>query len=386
MSQLSFTKAAVPVLLALTGAVLAQPTPTKKPILSFAGPITLRVSMTQRGKLDNASLEAYIDRRSKSLTEIYRKRGVEEKNIERQIASFVKRTRDQQTNKRFVIEYSVDGNRSLYVQKELEEDRSVFSGPEKKLTVLFDGEHTFEILSGNPHVTVSSGRNDQLVQYLPLPGVGISSVDLIRLSHDRVTPDVPLTSGVEVATVRRADSHSAYSYVPGTATFKGLDGQVILSRATTSGSDKPREEWVFSNYEAKGTSMLAKQFTWTDYVEVKESGSPVPLIERVYEIQEAVTASPDPTVFKAASYIAKGTTLLERGSDGKPLQYPFDPALSISEMRKNLENFELRDRPAKRQESSVVPLLVSVLITSSVAIAVTAGFQKWRQSNPSGLP
>jgi hypothetical protein len=328
-------------------------------------PISIRVGMTQNGKLSATELDRYLEQLATSLKRAYTERGIDQEQADRQVARVIKRNRDQQTPRKLEITFRSDGSRFIYIEQENQGSKDVFSGPEKKLTVWYDGEFTYELFEGNSFASVSSGRNARSVLHLPLPGVSMGGTALIQGSIQAPSGN-GLVEGIQVASTKRTDPSAAYSYVSGVAKTELRNGLPVLTFAATRSLDKPREEWAFFDYRDHGPAALADRFTWTEYVQIDAGKPPTPLLQREFRMLSVETKPIDSKEFRAANFLQKGFTLREEGPDGKPLQYPFDPNLTIPEMRKHQEVWPVHTNSPMNSDGSILPLVFGCVIVSSI--------------------
>jgi hypothetical protein len=133
--------------------------------------------------------------------------------------------------------------------------------PNGKDRLFYDGKFTFYMNVGSPILNIKDGLLLSAIDPVPLPGVGLPSLELIRsptqvVGHlGRFTGDVPVLN-----------SAGANVYAPGQVDTVLQDGLPKVTKLVIGSPENPNFKWDYLKHEVRGNLMLASQIRSSMYL------------------------------------------------------------------------------------------------------------------------
>jgi hypothetical protein len=228
---------------------------------------------------------------------------------------------------RFLITVSASGGHLYY--KEVDGDHIK--------QALYDGTYTTstdQIGSKGRNVQISDGFDLSVMPSLPLPGVGIPNLPLIKIGN--VTRD-PSNPGMTIMTGASPEENVSSSTAPRfiASTVTGQDTAAGFQARTCVLSHRAGfidQSWTFASPQKFAGVVIAKNTTMTDYQGYAVDGRPVcsPSYLYTYQLKQAAETPLASDLFAIKPLLKSGDEVQD-DRDGKSTAYFYDPALTLDD-------------------------------------------------------
>ncbi|RYG47231.1 hypothetical protein EON79_07905 [bacterium] len=339
--------------------------------LAIKGPLTIKATVSQQAMLSPEDKKSYLEYLKSFLAKRYQEQNVPADKVDERIANYLRTVELGERKLRMTVTYETDGTRYVYKEKHEPSD-DVFSGAPFEQTVLFDGTTFYQIMNAGTIVNFGADSVGRYPRWVPFPGLGLPMAALVREGQLKAPVVKEGYDSRIVASARVASApNTPFGYVDGLLKSRTVEGVPQVEEVIVGDPSIEHEEWRFSGHRRLGDQWAAQNVKWTSFVKIGESATLKPFAERTYTLDSLAAAPIDDGAFKLSKYAVKGARVRETTNDRKRLEYDYDPALSLDEMRKRPANQDLNP-PTKTGGTS--KLLAPIPIGAGISGVGLVGF------------